>query len=86
MLSNKKVFTFLTILSLFGEFLVFNETCVCFLILHCITYTSYTSYTSICPSNLFWDCANSIVNIFSVHNDFNATNNFFKFSMQFCGS
>ena len=65
------------------NFLVFNETCVCFLILHCFTYTSYTSYTSICLSNLFWDCANSIVNIFSVHNDFNATNNFLNFPYSF---
>ena len=32
-----------------------------------------------CLSNLFWDCANDIVNIFSVHNDFNATNNFIRF-------
>ena len=24
-----------------------------------------------CQSNLFWDCANGFVNIFSVHNDFN---------------
>ena len=28
-----------------------------------------------CQSNLFWDCTNGFVNIFSVHNDFNATNN-----------
>ena len=32
-----------------------------------------------CQSNLFWDCANGFVNIFSVHNDFNATNNFIIF-------
>ena len=32
-----------------------------------------------CQSNLFWDCANDFVNIFSVHNDFNATNNFIRF-------
>ena len=30
-------------------------------------------------SNLFWDCANGFVNIFSVHNHFNATNNFLRF-------
>ena len=30
-------------------------------------------------SNLFWDRANGFVNIFSVHNDFNATNNFQRF-------
>ena len=29
-----------------------------------------------CQSHLFWDCANGFVNIFSVHNDFNAINNF----------
>ena len=32
-----------------------------------------------CQSNLFSDCANGFVNIFSVHNDFNATNNFIRF-------
>ena len=32
-----------------------------------------------CQSNLFWDCTNGFVNIFSVHNDFNATNNFIRF-------
>ena len=30
-------------------------------------------------SNLFWDCANDTVNIFSVHNGFNATNSFIRF-------
>ena len=30
----------------------------------------------VCQSNLFWDCANGFVNIFNVHNYFNATNNF----------
>ena len=29
-------------------------------------------------SNLFWDCANDFVNIFSVHNDLNVTNNFIR--------
>ena len=33
-----------------------------------------------CQFNLFWDCANGFVNIFSVHNDFNAINNFIRFS------
>ena len=32
-----------------------------------------------CQSNLFWDCANGFVNFFSVHNDFNETNNFIRF-------
>ena len=32
-----------------------------------------------CQSSLFWDCANGFVNIFNVHNDFNATNNFIRF-------
>ena len=32
-----------------------------------------------CQSKLFWDCANGFVNIFSVHNEFNATNNFITF-------
>ena len=34
----------------------------------------------VCQSNLFWDCANGFVNIFNVHNYFNATNNFIFFS------
>ena len=29
-----------------------------------------------CQSNLLWGCPNGFVNIFSVHNDFNATKNF----------
>ena len=33
----------------------------------------------LCQCNLFWDCANGFVNTFSVHNDFNATNNFIGF-------
>ena len=32
-----------------------------------------------CQSYLFWDCANGFVNIFNVHNDFKATNNFIRF-------
>ena len=32
-----------------------------------------------CQSNLFWDSVNGFVNIFNVHNDFNATNNFISF-------
>ena len=28
---------------------------------------------------IFWVCANGIVNIFSIHNDFNGTNNFIRF-------
>ena len=32
-----------------------------------------------CRCNLFWDTANDILNIFSVHNDFNATNNSIRF-------
>ena len=32
-----------------------------------------------CQSNLLWDCANGFANIFSVHNDFNATNNLVRF-------
>ena len=31
-----------------------------------------------CQPNLFWDCAND-ANIFRVHNDFNATDNFIRF-------
>ena len=33
-----------------------------------------------CQFNLFCDCANGFVNIFRVHNDFNAINNFIRFS------
>ena len=32
-----------------------------------------------CESNLFWDCENGFVINFSVHNYFNATNNFIRF-------
>ena len=32
-----------------------------------------------CQSNLLWDSANGFVNICSVHNDFNATNDFIRF-------
>ena len=32
-----------------------------------------------CQSDLLWDCVNGFVNIFSVYNDFNATNNFIRF-------
>ena len=32
-----------------------------------------------CQSNSFWNCANGFVNVFSVHNDFNATNNIIIF-------
>ena len=32
-----------------------------------------------CQSNLFWDCANSFVDMFNVQNDFKATNNFIRF-------
>ena len=31
-----------------------------------------------CQPNLFWDCSNGFVNIFSAHNDFNATNCFVR--------
>ena len=69
---NKEIFKFLTIFSLFSDFFLYSyEMRVCFFILHCIIYTSY--------SNSFWDCANGFVNIFNVHNDFNATNNFIRF-------
>ena len=75
---NKKIFKFLTILSLFGEFFLYSyETRVCFFILHCIIYASYSN--SFCQSNLFWGCANGFVNIFNLHNDFNTTNNLIRF-------
>ena len=35
--------------------------------------------TNFRQSNLFWDCVNGFVNTFSVHNSFNATNNFIRF-------
>ena len=56
---------------------------VCFLLLRCIIYTSYSN--SFCQSNLFCDCANGFVDIFCVHNDFNRTNNFIRFlSFTYC--
>ena len=69
------------------NFLFFSysyEMRVCFLILHCIILQVIA--IAFCLANLFSDCANDIVNIFSIHNGFNATNNFyqiFKFYMQF---
>ena len=38
-----------------------------------------------CQSDLLWDCVNGFVNIFSVYNDFNATNNlrFLSFTYSF---
>ena len=33
----------------------------------------------VCQCNLSWDCANGIVYIFNVHNNFNGTNNFIRF-------
>ena len=30
-------------------------------------------------SYIFWDCANGLVKTFSVHNEFNAFNNFMRF-------
>ena len=75
---NKEVFKFLTNLSLFGEFF-------CIHMKHMLAFLYYTASFILviaivfCQSNLFWDCANGFVNIFSVHNDFNATNNFIRF-------
>ena len=40
---------------------------------------SFMLVIAIVLCQLFWDCADSFVNIFNVHNDFNATNNFIRF-------
>ena len=68
----------------FSNFSQFYLSLVNFFRIHCIIFTSYSNI--FCQSNLFWDCANGFVNIFNVHNDFNATNNFISFYIQFCGS
>ena len=76
---NKEVFKFLTISYL---------SLVIFFSIHMKRVSAFLYYTAsfilviaivFCQSNLFWDCANGFVNIFSVHNDFNATNNFIRF-------
>ena len=78
MLPHKQVGKFLIILFLFGEFFLYSfDMRVCFLTLRCIfiLIIAIVFY----QSHLFWDCANGFVNIFSVCNDFNATNNFIRF-------
>ena len=35
--------------------------------------------TVFCQSTLFWDCVNGFINIFNIHNDFKATNNYKRF-------
>ena len=76
---NKEAFKFLTISYL---------SLVIFFSIHMKRVSAFLYYTAsfilviaivFCQSNLFWDCANGFVNIFSVHNDFNAINNFIRF-------
>ena len=52
-----------------------------FAFFHVFVFAFTASFTLViaivfCQSNLFWDRATGFVNIFSVPNDFNATNNF----------
>ena len=78
MLPNEEVFKFLRTLFLFGKFFsihmksefAFLQYAGSFILVIAIVFSK---------SNLFWDCANGFVNIFSVHYDFNASNNFTRF-------
>ena len=72
----------------FSNFSQFYLSLVSFFCIHIKRVFAFFYYTAsfmvaiaivFCQSNLFWDCANSFVNIFNVHNDFNATNNFLRF-------
>ena len=75
---NKEVFKFITILSLFGFFFSIHMKCMSAFLYYTASFILVIAIV-FCQSNLFWDCANGFVNIFSVHNDFNATNNFIRF-------
>ena len=72
----------------FSNFSQFYLSLVNFFSIHMKRVSAFLYYTAsfilviaivFFQSNLFWDCANGFVNIFSVHNDFNATNNFIRF-------
>ena len=72
----------------FSNLSLFYLSSVNFFSIHMKRVSAFLYYTAsfilviaivFCQSNLFWDCANGFVNIFSVHNDFNATNNFIRF-------
>ena len=72
----------------FSNLSLFYLSLVNFFSIHMKRVSAFLYYTAsfilviaivFCQSNLFWDCANGFVNIFSVHNDFNATNNFIRF-------
>ena len=76
------------IIKKFSNFSQFYFSLVNFFSIHLKRVSAFLYYTASfilviaivsCQSNLFWDCANGFVNIFSVHNDFNATNNFIRF-------
>ena len=76
---NKEFFKFLTIsyLSLVIFFSIYMKRVSAFLY-YTASFKLIIAIVS-CQYNLFWDCSNGFVNIFSVHNDFNATNNFIRF-------
>ena len=72
----------------FSNLSLFYLSLVNFFSIHMKRVSAFLYYTAsfilviaivFCQSNLFWDCANGFVNIFSVHNDFNATDNFIRF-------
>ena len=75
---NKEVFIFLTILSIFGNFFSIYIKRV-FAFLYYTASFILVIAIAFCQSNLFWDRGNGFVNTFSVHNDFNATNNCIRF-------
>ena len=78
MSSNKKVFKFITILSPSVKFFSIHMKRGSAFLYHTASFILVIAIV-FCQSNLFWNCTNGFVNIFSVHNDFNATNNFIRF-------
>ena len=78
MLPNEEVFKFLRTLSLFGKFFSVHMKCEFAFLQYAGSFILVIAIV-FSKSNLFWDCANGFVNIFSVHYDFNASNNFTTF-------
>ena len=72
----------------FSNLSLFYLSLVNFFSIHMKRVSAFLYYTAsfilvtaivFCQSNLFWDSANGVVNIFRVQNDFNATDNFIRF-------
>ena len=72
----------------FSNFVQFNLSLGNFLFIHMKRAFSFLYYAAsfllviaivFYKSYIFWDCANGLVKTFSVHNEFNAFNNFMRF-------